>query len=99
MPTYAYRCPACGHEFSRFHKMNVRTRPRCPQCGAVAERMITGGAGLLFRGSGFYITDYKKGAEQAGAADKADKADTSAGTTESAAKPKKHSPPKKGADS
>ena len=60
MPTYAYRCPSCGHEFQKFHKMNVRTRPRCPKCGTRAERVITGGVGLLFRGSGFYATDYKK---------------------------------------
>jgi putative FmdB family regulatory protein len=60
MPTYAYRCPSCGHEFQKFHKMNVRTRPKCPECGTRAERIITGGAGLLFKGSGFYATDYKK---------------------------------------
>jgi len=60
MPTYAYRCPACGHEFQKFHKMSVRTRPKCPACGAVAERVITGGVGLHFKGSGFYVTDYPK---------------------------------------
>jgi putative FmdB family regulatory protein len=61
MPTYAYRCPACGHEFEKFHKMSARTRPKCPVCGGVAQRVITGGAGLHFKGSGFYVTDYKKG--------------------------------------
>lgn len=61
MPTYVYRCPACGHEFEKFHKITARARPKCPRCGRVAERVITGGAGLLFKGSGFYITDYKKG--------------------------------------
>lgn len=61
MPTYAYRCPKCGHEFYKFHKMTVKTRPKCPECGTTAERRITGGAGLHFKGSGFYITDYKKG--------------------------------------
>lgn len=63
MPTYAYRCPSCGHEFEKFHKMNVRARPKCPECGATAERVITGGAGLLFKGPGFYATDYKKPAK------------------------------------
>jgi putative FmdB family regulatory protein len=72
MPTYAYRCPACGHEFQKFHKMSARPRLKCPECGTVAQRVITGGAGLHFKGSGFYITDYKrpkgqKGSEGAGA--------------------------------
>jgi putative FmdB family regulatory protein len=61
MPTYVYRCPGCGHEFEKFHKITARTRPKCPRCGKAAQRVITGGAGLLFKGSGFYITDYKKG--------------------------------------
>jgi len=60
MPTYAYQCPTCGHQFQKFHKMTVKARPRCPECGATAQRRITGGAGLHFKGSGFYITDYKK---------------------------------------
>jgi putative FmdB family regulatory protein len=72
MPTYAYRCLRCGHEFPKFHKMNARVRPKCPQCGGPAERMITGGAGLLFKGSGFYSTDYRKGASTADAPGKAE---------------------------
>jgi putative FmdB family regulatory protein len=60
MPTYAYRCPACGHEFEKFQKITANRRPRCPSCGTAVERVITGGAGLHFKGSGFYITDYKK---------------------------------------
>jgi putative FmdB family regulatory protein len=60
MPTYHYRCPSCGQEFERFEKMNAKTRPKCPACGKRAERMISGGAGLVFKGSGFYITDYKR---------------------------------------
>jgi putative FmdB family regulatory protein len=59
MPTYEYVCPD-GHEFERFHKMNDRTRVKCPECGRVAHRRISGGAGLHFKGSGFYITDYGK---------------------------------------
>ncbi len=60
MPTYHYRCPSCGHEFERFEKMNAKSRAKCPACGKRAERMISGGAGLVFKGSGFYITDYKR---------------------------------------
>ncbi|HET7456337.1 MAG TPA: zinc ribbon domain-containing protein [Gemmatimonadaceae bacterium] len=60
MPTYEYRCPN-GHDFERFSKISESqsTLP-CPVCGAVAERRISGGAGLVFKGSGFYITDYGK---------------------------------------
>ncbi|HXV87323.1 MAG TPA: FmdB family zinc ribbon protein [Gemmatimonadales bacterium] len=66
MPTYLYRCSSCGHEFERFHKITVKARPRCPECGARTERVISGGAGLVFKGSGFYITDYKRAGEPRG---------------------------------
>ena len=102
MPTYAYSCPECGHEFQKFHKMNVRTRPKCPECGTPAERKITGGAGLLFKGSGFYITDYKKGPAKADKGDKGDKSDKPAKADKSAepgGAKKKPDAPKKGADS
>jgi putative FmdB family regulatory protein len=59
MPTYEYRCPQ-GHEFEKFLKMSSTARVKCPQCGRVASRQISGGAGLVFKGSGFYITDYGK---------------------------------------
>jgi len=59
MPTYEYRCTACGHQFERFQKMSEEAGAACPECGAVAERKMSGGAGFLFKGSGFYITDYR----------------------------------------
>lgn len=60
MPTYVYRCPDCRHQFEHFEKMSSRTKTRkCPACGARAERQISGGAGFLFKGEGFYITDYR----------------------------------------
>jgi putative FmdB family regulatory protein len=59
MPTYEYRCPK-GHEFEVVQRITDRTRARCPRCGMVAERQMSGGAGLIFKGSGFYITDYGK---------------------------------------
>jgi putative FmdB family regulatory protein len=59
MPTYDYQCPT-GHEFEKFHAMSDRTRVKCPRCGKVSRRQISGGAGLHFKGSGFYITDYGK---------------------------------------
>src|SRR5690348_12315560 len=60
MPTYEYKCPA-GHSFERFYPtMNNQRRVKCPTCGKLAERQISGGTGLVFKGSGFYITDYKR---------------------------------------
>jgi putative FmdB family regulatory protein len=59
MPTYEFRCPK-GHEFEKFFpSMTGRRRMKCPKCGLEAERLISGGAGLHFKGSGFYATDYK----------------------------------------
>ena len=59
MPTYEYRCPD-GHQFEKFQKITEKPRAKCPVCGKAATRVISGGAGLVFRGSGFYITDYGK---------------------------------------
>src|SRR5581483_8900361 len=59
MPTYEYECPA-GHTFEKFQKMTERPRAKCPVCGKPAVRKVSGGAGLVFKGSGFYITDYGK---------------------------------------
>ena len=59
MPTYEYQCPE-GHEFEKFQKMTDKPRAKCPVCGKPGARMISGGAGLVFKGSGFYITDYGK---------------------------------------
>ncbi|HEY7566729.1 MAG TPA: zinc ribbon domain-containing protein [Gemmatimonadaceae bacterium] len=61
MPTYEYRCPE-GHEFEHFFSTiggSKEVMP-CPTCGRDAQRLVSGGAGLLFKGSGFYITDYGK---------------------------------------
>lgn len=59
MPTYEYQCPD-GHLFEKFQKMTDKPRAKCPVCGKPATRKISGGAGLVFKGSGFYITDYGK---------------------------------------
>jgi len=59
MPTYEYVCPD-GHAFEKLQKMAERPRAKCPICGRTATRKISGGAGLVFKGSGFYITDYGK---------------------------------------
>ena len=63
MPTYEYRCEN-GHDFEAFQKMSDDPLDTCPECGAPAERRISSGAGLVFKGSGFYITDYKRAGEK-----------------------------------
>jgi putative FmdB family regulatory protein len=61
MPTYTYRCKACGHEFDELQRISDETLVTCPKCNQPAlVRVIGGGAGLHFKGSGFYLTDYKK---------------------------------------
>jgi putative FmdB family regulatory protein len=59
MPTYEYECPD-GHRFEKFQKMTDKPRAKCPTCGKAATRKISGGAALVFKGTGFYITDYGK---------------------------------------
>ena len=59
MPTYDYRCTKCKHRFELFHSITDDNPRRCPRCRARAVRVPAGGAGLLFRGSGFYITDHR----------------------------------------
>lgn len=60
MPTYSYRCTKCGHEYEKFQKISDSTNARCPRCRGKGERQITGGAGIHFKGSGFYVTDYAR---------------------------------------
>lgn len=61
MPTYEYACPKCGHEFEQFQSMRDEPLTKCPKCKkSGVKRLVGGGAGLIFKGSGFYITDYKK---------------------------------------
>ena len=61
MPTYEFRCPD-GHDFEKFYRSISAAPPEvlCPVCGKIAERQLSAGGGLLFKGSGFYITDYGK---------------------------------------
>jgi putative FmdB family regulatory protein len=70
MPTYEYECPRCAHRFERFQGINDKPLKTCPECkGRKVKRLIGTGAGIIFKGSGFYETDYrsdsyKKGAKQ-----------------------------------
>ena len=62
MPTYDYVCAACAHQFEAFQEMSAKKLRKCPKCGKNAlERQVGAGAGLIFKGTGFYITDYKRG--------------------------------------
>lgn len=73
MPTYDYRCKACAHEMELFQSMSERPKRKCPSCGkSQLERLIGGGGGLIFKGSGYYQTDYRSTSYTEGA--KADEA-------------------------
>ncbi len=99
MPTYEYECPE-GHAFEKFQKMADKPRAKCPVCGTMATRKISGGSGLVFRGSGFYITDYgkdgkgpRKAESEKPAAEKSTESKGEGGAKES--KPKPESSPSK----
>ncbi|MBM3327036.1 MAG: zinc ribbon domain-containing protein [Calditrichaeota bacterium] len=59
MPTYEYQCLDCGHRVDYFQSMSEAPRRVCPVCRGWLTRLVSSGAGLIFKGSGFYITDYK----------------------------------------
>ena len=95
MPTYEYECPE-GHTFEKFQKISDKPRAKCPVCGKPGTRKISGGAGLVFRGSGFYITDYGKDGKGPRKSDSEKPAKTTeggaaGGGTESKAKPESSS--------
>ncbi|MEK6566493.1 MAG: zinc ribbon domain-containing protein [Bacteroidota bacterium] len=62
MPTYDYQCKECGHLFEEFQSMSSDLLLVCPKCGKpTLKRQMSGGTGMIFKGSGYYLTDYKKG--------------------------------------
>ncbi|MCX7717917.1 MAG: hypothetical protein N2111_05885 [Candidatus Sumerlaeaceae bacterium] len=61
MPTYEYECEACGGRFEYFQWISEEPRVTCEACGGGLKRLLSAGTGLIFKGSGFYITDYKGG--------------------------------------
>ena len=93
MPTYDYECQACGHRFEKFQSMTAKVLRKCPECGERSlERLIGPGAGFLFRGTGFYITDYRSQSYRDG--QKSD-GNSGAGSPSKANKPAKTSAGKK----
>lgn len=92
MPTYDYTCQACGHQLELFQSMTERPKRKCPSCGALRlKRHIGTGAGIVFKGSGFYQTDYRSSSYEEGAKQAKDAA-------KSDGKPKKKSDSKKSSD-
>ena len=89
MPTYEFRCPK-GHDFEKFYRSMsaAQLQVPCPTCGKTAERQVSAGAGLVFKGSGFYITDYGKDGKKAAASRESSgaKESTSGGADSGAAK-------------
>ena len=60
MPTYEYQCKDCGYKFEKFQKMSDEPIKKCPKCSGSLKRLIGAGMGIIFKGSGFYATDYGK---------------------------------------
>ena len=91
MPTYEYQCDACGNRFEKFQSMTAAPIKKCPRCGKnKVRRLVSAGAGIIFKGSGFYITDYRdqsykdKAKAESGSADgasKTEKSETSGGSS------------------
>ena len=85
MPTYDYKCEACEHVWDEFQPITSKPTKKCPECGKLkAKRQIGAGAGIIFKGSGFYITDYRSDSYKK-AAD-ADSKSSSGGDSSSAKK-------------
>ena len=101
MPTYSYRCPACGREYDRLQKMSDSTLVECPDCGTQGERQISAGISFVFKGSGFYETDYKRKGEthtkdEADKSEKSEKKEPATAKSTESKKPKSTDKPKTG---
>ena len=97
MPTYDYKCDACDHQWEELQSIKAAPTKKCPKCGkSKARRQIGGGAGLIFKGSGFYLTDYRSDSYKKAA--EADKKAASGGDStpksDSSSAPKTESNPK-----
>ncbi len=113
MPTYDYRCDACKHQWEEFHSMSAEPTKKCPSCKKLkAKRMIGPGAGVIFKGSGFYLTDYRSDSYKKGAdadkkatdtstksSDTATKSDSKSSDSSSSSKSESSTPSKKSGES
>ena len=95
MPTYDYVCKKCGHEWELFQSITANPKRKCPDCGKLsAKRVIGAGAGIIFKGSGFYQTDYRSSAyKKAAAADKKAQEKSNGGDGKSSSEKKSDSKP------
>ncbi len=91
MPTYEYECAKCGHRFELFQSMTEPPRKRCPRCRGAVRRLVGLGAGMIFKGSGFYSTDYRSDSYKQ--QKKKESGEKPKAKDEGSAKP--HGPPKK----
>ena len=73
MPTYEYKCRACGYIFEKFQNMKDKPITKCPRCNGTVQRLISGGAGVIFKGSGFYVTDNRQSSSSADPGDRKSK--------------------------
>lgn len=81
MPIYEYQCKACGHVFDREHAVGEKKRYRCPECSSTRTTKLISQVGVIFKGTGFYITDCRKGNGRSKASDKDGKSDSNLETT------------------
>ncbi|MAJ46080.1 MAG: FmdB family transcriptional regulator [Planctomycetes bacterium TMED75] len=93
MPTYDYQCAECGHEFELFQQMSDSVKRKCPECGKNRlKRLIGTGAGIIFKGGGFYETDYRSDSYKKAAAEDKKSSDSSSSDTQSSKDTKKSKP-------
>jgi putative FmdB family regulatory protein len=96
MPTYDYICENCGYEFEQFQAITARPLRKCPDCGKTSlKRLIGAGSGVIFKGSGFYQTDYRSESYKNGQKSEKSDTDTSTAKEEAKAKSKDSKPTKK----
>lgn len=100
MPTYDYKCDACQHQWEEFQSIKAEATKKCPSCGkSKARRQIGGGAGLIFKGSGFYLTDYRSDSyKKAAEADQKSNSSAESSAKSEASPAPKSDPPKKASE-
>lgn len=95
MPTYEYQCDACEHRFELFQSMTAAAVRKCPKCRKLkVRRLISGGGGIIFRGSGFYITDYRPDSYKQAASKETSPSSSSSSTSSSPSETKAADAPK-----
>ena len=96
MPTYDYECQSCGHIFEHFQSMSDEPLKECPKCGEGVKRLIGGGMGIIFKGSGFYVTDNRSASKgtSSGNGGSDGPSESKSGDSQKSVSPSKESPSK-----